>query len=371
MARGATADGGTPGILAVMSADPSFRRAEPGRRPRRLSLVLALVLFLGVVGAGAWGATYYRRCQEAADRPSRPVTFTVVEGATGEDVIEELHARGVIPCGGVVGNMLLRGTGKEDRIRTGSFELTTGMTLDAALQVLTRPPPKIPTVELVIPEGLRLTQIAEKVQEALEIPAKRFLGEVQSGRYVLPPYLPAGTPTPEGFFFPKTYEFVKADVSARLVAERLLEQFETEAADLPFDRVKELGVSPYELVIIASMIEEEAGVDRDRRLIAGVIYNRIEIGMALGIDATLLYDDPTPDGELSTSDLEFDSPYNTRINPGLPPTPIASPGEESLRAALDPADTKFLFYVLCGADGHHRFALTNAEHVRNVHECLG
>ena len=371
MAGGTTADGGTPGILAVMSADPSSRRAERGRRPRRLPLVVALVLFLCVVGAGAWGATYYRRCQEAAVGPARPVTVVVLEGATGEEVIQELHARRVIPCGGFVGNILLRGTGKSDKIRTGSFELTTGMTLDAALEVLTTPPREIPTVELVIPEGLRLTQIAEKVHEDLEIPAKRFLDEVQSGRYVLPPYLPAGTPSPEGFLFPKTYEFVKADLSARLVAERLLEQFETEAADLPFDRVKELGVSPYELVIIASMIEEEAGVDRDRRLIAGVIYNRIEIGMALGIDATLLYDDPTPDGELSTRDLEFDSPYNTRINLGLPPTPIASPGEKSLRAALDPADTKFLYYVLCGADGHHKFGLTLAEHDRNVRECLG
>lgn len=354
-----------------MSADPSLGGAERRRRPRRLSLLLALVLFLGVVGAGAWGANYYRRCQEAADGPSRPVTVTIAEGATGEEVIEDLHARGVIPCGGFVGNILLRGTGKADRIRTGSFELTTGMTLDAALTVLTAPPPKVPTVELVIPEGLRLTQIAERVHEDLEIPAARFLKEVQSGRYVLPPYLPNGTATPEGFLFPKSYEFVKKDVSPRLVAERLLEQFRTEAEALPFDRVEELGVTPYQLVIIASMIEEEAGVDRDRRLIAGVIFNRLDIGMALGIDATLLYDDPTPDGELSSSDLEFDSPYNTRINPGLPPTPIASPGGESLRAALDPADTKFLYYVLCGADGHHKFALTNAEHIRNVHECLG
>jgi UPF0755 protein len=333
--------------------------------------LLALVLFLGVVGAGAWGADYYRRCQEAADGPAKPVTVTVVEGATGEDVIEDLHARGVIPCGGFVGNMLLRGTGKADRIRTGSFELTTGMTLDAAVTALTTPPPEVPTVELVIPEGLRLTQIAEKVHEDLKIPTTRFLKEVLSGRYVLPPYLPEGTTTPEGFLFPKSYEFVTEGLSPRLVAERLLEQFRREAETLPFDRVEQLGVTPYELVIIASMIEEEAGVDRDRRLIAGVIYNRLEIGMALGIDATLLYDDPTPDGELSTSDLEFDSPYNTRIDPGLPPTPIASPGEESLRAALNPADTKFLYYVLCGADGHHKFALTNAEHIRNVHECLG
>lgn len=354
-----------------MSADPSLRRAGRGGRPRRLSLVIALLLFLGVVGAGAWAVNHYRTCQEAAPGPKRPVTFTIEADTPAREVMEDLHDRGVIPCGGFVGSILLRGTGKSDEIRTGSFELTTGMTLAAALDVLTTPPPEVPTVELVIPEGLRLTQIAEKVREDLDIPAKRFLKEVESGRYVLPPYLPAGTATPEGFLFPKSYEFVKEGLTARIVAERLLEQFRKEAKALPFDRTKELGVTPYELVIVASMIEEEAGVDKDRKLIAGVIYNRLKIGMALGIDATLLYDDPTPDGELSSSDLAFDSPYNTRINPGLPPTPIASPGEESLRAALDPAHTEFLFYVLCGADGHHKFARTLAEHNRNVDACLG
>jgi UPF0755 protein len=91
----------------------------------------------------------------------------------------------------------------------------------------------------------------------------------------------------------------------------------------------------------------------------------------LGIDATLLYDDPTPDGRLSDYDLAYDSPYNTRIHAGLPPTPIASPGVASLRAALEPAHTDFLFYVLCGKDGHHRFARTEQEHLRNVHDCLG
>ena len=352
-------------------SDPSLPREVRGRRPRRLSLLIALALFLGVLALGAWGASYYRGCQEPAEGPRRPVTFTVEEGTTGDQVIRQLHEQGVIPCDGFVGNLLLRGTGKADRIRTGSFELTTGMTLDDAVTALTTPPPEVPTVELVIPEGLRLTQIAQRVHEDLGIPAERFLAEVESGRYVLPPYLPRGTSTPEGFLFPKTYEFAEEGLNARVVAQRLLEQFEMEAQDLPFDRVKELGVTPYELVTIASMIEEEAGVDRDRRLIAGVIYNRLRMGMALGIDATLLYDDPTPDGELSTADLETDTPYNTRINPGLPPTPIASPGAESLRAALNPADTDYLYYVLCGADGHHKFAKTNAQHIRNVDACLG
>jgi UPF0755 protein len=354
-----------------MSADPRLRRAERGRRPRRLSLVVALVLFLAVVGAAAWAVDHYRTCREPAPGPKRPVDFTVEEDTPAQEVMEDLHRAGVTPCGGFVGSILLRGTGKADSIRTGSFELTTGMTLEAALEILTTPPPEVPTVQLVIPEGLRLTQIARKVQEDLEISSKRFLKEALSGRYVLPPYLPASSASPEGFFFPKSYEFVQEGLTARVVAERLLEQFGEEAASLPFDRTEELGVTPYEVVIIASMIEEEARVDRDRRLIAGVIYNRIENRMALGIDATLLYDDPTPDGTLSSQDLLFDSPYNTRLNAGLPPTPIASPGAESLRAALDPADTDFLFYVLCGADGHHRFALTLAEHNRNVDACLG
>jgi UPF0755 protein len=102
-----------------------------------------------------------------------------------------------------------------------------------------------------------------------------------------------------------------------------------------------------------------------------VIYNRLDAGMTLGIDATLLYDDPTPDGQLSASDLKVDTPYNTRINGGLPPTPIASPGALSLQAALHPADVPFLYYVLCGADGHHAFSVGYDEFLANVDRCLG
>jgi UPF0755 protein len=121
------------------------------------------------------------------------------------------------------------------------------------------------------------------------------------------------------------------------------------------------------------MIEREAARDDERRTIAGVIYERLRRGMTLGIDATLLYDDPSPDGQLTTPDLETDTPYNTRINAGLPPTPIASPGRASLEAALTPRQTPFLYYVLCPkeGDGVHRFAETYDEHLANVGECLG
>jgi UPF0755 protein len=148
-------------------------------------------------------------------------------------------------------------------------------------------------------------------------------------------------------------------------------QFEEEAESLPWDNAEDLGVTPYEIVIIASMIEEEAALDEERAVIAGVIYNRLDEGMVLGIDATLLYDDPTPDGQLSASDLEYDSPYNTRIHGGLPPTPIASPGLPSLRAALSPADVPYLYYVLCGADGAHRFSVDYDTFLADKAECLG
>ena len=312
---------------------------------------------------------HYESCQGAADGPTRDVTFTVEEGATAEQVVEGLASERVIPCGGFIGNLLMRGTGRSGEIRAGTYSLTTGMTLDEAVEVLTTPPKQIPTADVLIPPGYRLTQIAEAVEESLGIPADEFLSRADEGKFDRPAALPAGASL-EGFLWPETYRIPKRD-DADAVIQRLLHQFSEETANLPWERAEDLGVTPYEIVVIASMIEKEAAVQRDRPLIAGVIYNRLQDGMALGIDATLLYDDPTPDGELSTADIETDGPYNTRMRTGLPPTPIASPYLWSLRAALNPADTPYYYYVLCGDDGGHRFAVTYDEHLANVDACLG
>jgi UPF0755 protein len=324
-------------------------------------------VLLSLVGLGIAATRYYAWCQGASG-PQDAVTFEVRDGQSGSEIVDGLHQQGVVRCG-LVSKWLLRRSGIEGEFRAGTFELTTNMTPDDAFEVLTTPPEPVPTVRLTIPEGYRLTQIAERVHETLGIPAKRFLKALESRNWSVPPYLPKDASSPEGFLFPETYEFVEGDTSAGDVIRELLDQFAVEAEGLPWDRAEELGVTPYEVVVIASMIEKEAALEEERPLIAGVIYNRLAIPMELGIDATLLYDDPTPDGQLSFSDLEFDSPYNTRINPGLPPTPIASPGRASLQAALAPADTEFLFYVLCGEDGHHEFGLNAAEHAANRVEC--
>ncbi|HSL12471.1 MAG TPA: endolytic transglycosylase MltG [Actinomycetota bacterium] len=357
---------------------PTRAARHDGHRPRRIGLLVATVLFLGVVAAVGAAASYYQDCRSAPERRGGSVAFEVPEGASGDDVVTSLRDHGLVNCDGFVGSLLLRGTGKASELRAGTYELEVGMSLDEILTVLTTPPPEIPTVELTIVEGLRIDSpvpgredIASVVEDQLGLSAERFVALAESGRFALPPYVKRGDPL-EGFLFPKTYEFPKKELDERVVLEAMLEQFRAEAEELELvARAEELGLTPYEVVVLASMIEKEYGVDEDGPLIAGVIHNRLDEGMTLGIDATLLYQDPTPDGELSTADIETDTPYNTRINGGLTPTPIASPGAKALAWALDPAATDFLYYVLCGGDGAHRFAVTYDEHLRNVDECLG
>jgi UPF0755 protein len=344
----------------------------PGRHRRRpahwgLRLGIAFLLVAGTLAVA--GARYYSYCQEASG-PKTPVAFTVPEGASGGQVIDALHDAGVIRCG-LVSKWLLRKSGKQEAIRAGAYQLTTNMTPDAVFAALSVPPPDVPTVRLTIPEGYRITQIAERVRESVGIPVKRFLAAVDATNWSLPPYLPRDASSPEGFLFPQTYQFAKDGTTADDVIQRLLDEFGTEAANLPWQNADALGVTPYEVVTIASMIEEEARVPGDRPKIAAVIYNRLADGMNLGIDATLQYVDPNPEDGLTASDFLIDSPYNTRLSPGLPPTPISSPGIASLDAALNPADVTYLYYVLCGADGHHKFSDTYAQFQRDVSTCLG
>jgi UPF0755 protein len=359
-----------PGISDAPSSERDSRHEEHPHGHRGAVIALVLVFLLLVSGVVA-AARHYLWCRAAGDS-HEPVSFEVAKGETGDAVAGRLAEAGVTRCGGIVGDMMMAQSGRASEIRAGTHDLTTGMTLDEALQVLTAAPAAVPTLEVTIPEGYRLTQIADRVGTDLKLPANPFLDLVQSGDLALPPYLPKGSATAEGFLFPKTYEFVKADITPRSIAARMLEQFDTEAQDLDLiDGARALGYTPYEIVVVASMVEREAMVDGDRDKIAAVIYNRLDAGMTLGIDATLLYDDPTPDGQLSASDLKVDTPYNTRINGGLPPTPIASPGALSLQAALHPADVPFLYYVLCGADGHHAFSVGYDEFLANVDRCLG
>lgn len=229
------------------------------------------------------------------------------------------------------------------------------------------PPAPVPAVKVLIPEGKTRAQIAQiasadglKGNYLLESRHSALLNPVSYGA-------PKGTPDLEGFLFPATYDMDPGAPVARL-AEEQLEAFRENFGATEIARAKALHVTPYQLLIVASMVEREAQIPGDRPKIAAVIYNRLARGMPLGIDASIYYAVEKVTGiatythELTEAQLHIDSPYNTRTHVGLPPTPISNPGAASIHAAAYPAHVSYLYYV-AGANGcgEQVFSNTQAE----------
>ena len=214
------------------------------------------------------------------------------------------------------------------------------------------PPPAPRIVRVLIPEGYTADQIDVLAREdglrgdylkALATAVHR--GRLHPSRYGAP----RGTRSLEGFLFPATYELYAGAPSAQLVSEQLL-AFRRNFGGGEVDRARKLGVTPYGLLTIASIVEREAGSAHDRPLVAAVIYNRLRLGMTLGVDATLRYALRDFEHPLTEAQLARNTPYNTRLHTGLPPTPIANPGAAAIAAAAHPAHVSYLYYV-AGADG--------------------
>ncbi len=222
-----------------------------------------------------------------------------------------------------------------------------------------------PVVKVLIPEGKTRLQIAQIASsEGLK---GSYRAASRSSPLLDPRHYgaPAGTPDLEGFLFPATYDEYPGAPVSRLVAEQLTAFQENFGSELSA-RATALHVTPYQLLIVASMIEREAQVPGDRAKIAAVIYNRLQREMPLGIDATIYYalelarNIPTYTHELTESELHINSPYNTRTHVGLPPTPISNPGLASIEAAAHPAHVSYLYYV-AGADGCGEQVFTNTQ----------
>jgi len=250
---------------------------------------------------------------------------------------------------------------------SGTYEFQTDMGVRDAMKRLDAGPPQ-PTgdIELTIPPGMTLEQTAQIVGELPDRDADTFLQLAQAGA-VQSRYRPEGGSL-EGLVFPDTY-LIGPQEDETAILQKLVNQF-----DLVADRVglansaATNGRTPYETVIIASMIEREAGVEADRPLISAVIRNRIDQGMLLQIDAVNCYAKPggCAENPLTDADKQQDTPYNTYLYPGLPPTPISGVTEAALQAALNPTADTFLFYVIGDESGAHVFANTLDEHNANV-----
>ncbi len=230
------------------------------------------------------------------------------------------------------------------------------------------PPPTAtePALTITFPEGLRREDMARIVADRTGISPRRYLdltGPSRRGARL------AGRDEPtslEGFLFPATYEYTEDTTAAELVQQQL-DAYRDRTSRIDYSFAESKNLTEYDVLIIASMIEREVQVASERPLVASVIYNRLRQGMTLGIDATVQYALGEWKPDLTVSDLAIDSPYNTRRYAGLPPGPIASPGEASLRAAARPRQTDLLFYVARNdGSGAHYFARTEAQHQANI-----
>jgi UPF0755 protein len=344
---------------------------EPFPRERKrggcLGKLLGLVAVLAVLGVIAGGLAFitYQRQVDPAGPPGEPVKLTIPLGSSTQAIGELLDAEGVITSASVFRYYIrFQGGGP---FQAGEYTLAKNMSMSEAIDVLTKGP-EIEFQRLTVPEGLVLGQIADQIAKLEGRTAEAFLAAAESGT-VRSKYQPAGQPKLEGLLLPETYNVEPKDDEAAILA-RMVADMDKAADELGYaDAQAKVGISPYEAIIVASLIERETRFDEERAKIAQVIYNRLRRGMQLQVDATVIYAlGRTGERNIRVlfKDLEVDSPYNTYKIKGLPPTPIAAPGKASLEAALNPEPGDFLFYVVTEKDGRHSFARTGAEHAANI-----
>jgi UPF0755 protein len=344
---------------ALTQKEPHRRRS--GGRRRGLGRLIALVVLLAIVVGLAWfaNALFQPFKGDAGER----VTVRIPQGSTLSQIADILEREGVVEDAGFF-QLRARLTGHSGDLRTGSYELRKDMSFAAALDALQEGvPPNV--VQVGIPEGLSRREIRPltKGLRGNYMRASRRSPKLDPTDYKAP----RGA-TLEGFLFPATYELKKGRPVKALVNEQLAHfkrNFTT--VDLSYARRKNL--TQYDVLIIASLIEREAMVAKERRLIASVIYNRLRDGIPLGIDATVRFVTNNWKRPLRQSELANPNPYNTRVHAGLPPGPIGNPGLASIEAAARPARTKYLFYVVkVDSCGEHKFAKSDAEFQRYVNE---
>lgn len=340
--------------------DGRYVRVRPATSaPRRiLYTVLGFVVIIGllVVGLIVW-------VRGQLDPPGPPGDTVIIEVASGSttDSIASLLAEEGIVQNPTVFRYYLRWQGIGS-FQAGEYTLAENMSFDEAIEVLEAGPAPQAFDTFTVPEGLTIDETADVLAEQIEGFEADEVG--QALIRMESAWQPPGNDSWEGLLFPDTYEYGLADEPTEIL-QRMNAQFDAVARDVGLDPAMNLdpstatGFGAYDYIVIASMIEEESRIPEEYGKVSRVIHNRLAQGMPLGIDATVIYarqlENPDAEGPITDADLALDSPYNTRLHPGLPPTPIAAPGRAALAAALNPEAGPWLYYVLASEDGSHFF----------------
>lgn len=285
-----------------------------------------------------------------------------VTSADIDYVAEELKAAGLIEYKWLF-EFFCKISNADTKVDPGEYELSSSYDYRALVKNMQVGSGATVTVSVTIPEGFSMHQIFKRLEENKVCSYEDLMDAAAnySYNYEFLAGIPEGDATRlEGFLFPDTYEFY-VGMQASSAINKLLENFHHKMTDDLIAQMSAMGLDIRTVVNMASLIEREAANDNERALIASVIYNRLSVGMPLGIDASILYLYPDHDGAPTGEMLAEDTPYNTRLYNGLPPTPVANPGLASIQAVLAPENTGYYYYALDTATGQHRFFTNSGE----------
>jgi len=326
-----------------------------------MAFIKKIITLCIVLGLAAGGYFLYWQQQPIIAGDTAPIDFTIVPGSGAHAAGQQIAAAGV-PIQPLLFNMLARTTGKSSRIKAGSYELKPGTTPTRLIDQLVRG--EFAQEQLTIIEGWSFRQMRAAIDahpglkhDTITLSDADLMKAIDS-RYA----------QPEGLFFPDTYLFAKGVSELQIyrqahamMQKRLDDAWARREAGLPYK-------TPYEALIMASIVEKETGQKSERNMIAAVFVNRLRLGMMLQTDPTVIYGMGLKfEGNIRKRDLETDTPYNTYTRSGLPPTPISLPGVESLAAALAPAKTAALYFVARG-NGTSKFSDNLPDHNRAVNQ---
>ena len=288
-----------------------------------------------------------------------PITVTIPTGATLDEI------GGVLKDADVIKSVQAwdSAVASEERatsVQPGRYLMRTQMSAINALRLLINPGESRVRAQFTIPEGLRLSRQVDALVKGTKIKRSAYEAALKKPKSLgLPSY---AKNRPEGFLFPDTYELT-ADATATSTLRQMVEQYKAVTADVGLTAAaKKLDRSPYEVLIVASIIEREVNQDQYRAKVAQVLYNRLDEGMPLGLDSTVIYAENLKTNTTTPEDRESKSKYNTYTHKGLPPGPIAAPGKAALQAAANPEPGKWLYFTTVDFDsGETKFADNEAE----------
>ncbi len=337
--------------------DPAPPTAETGRYGRRRFAALAIAL-LGILLV--WFLVAFFQPFAGDGEGGEPVSVDIPEGSSAGDIAKILDEAGVVSSARLF-EWRLSLAGKSDEIQADSYTLASGMSYAAAIDRLTGETSS-GAISVTIPEGLDRQQIAADVLPE-GVSSEEYLTLTEKAPKGFDParYGAKGSVSLEGFLFPATYDLGPNGGSQELVNQQL-QAFRDNIQRVDMSYAKKKNLTPYDVLIIASMIDKEVQIPEERDDVAAVIYNRLSQGIPLGIDATTRYETQNYTEQITNDTLQKDTPYNTRLNAGLTPTPIGNPGLAAIKAAARPANVNYIYFVVKpGTCGEHNFTASEAE----------